>query len=194
MFHPHLEKELDYWAEAGLTATFWWRDDDAVSATAELDRLIHESQNAGVLLAVIPKHADSSLVDEVIKHQHVIVAQHGYAHINHAPRGQGLGAWELGLHRGQQAVMDDLGRGKEILVSLFEEKFIPVVVPPWNRIDDGLYQHLVDAGYCGVSAFGKNRQHSSHQRIDSIKLPLRSHQMEGGSALCRNRKDNFYDL
>ncbi len=154
MLPPLLEKELDCWAEAGLTSTFWWRDDDAVSATDELDRLIYESQSAGILLAVIPKHADSSLVDEVIKHQHVVVAQHGYAHINHAPRGQGLGAWELGLHRGLQVVIDDLNRGKKILFSLFNEKFIQVVVPPWNRIDPDLYEHLVEAGYCGVSAFG----------------------------------------
>ena len=33
-----LKTELDNWQEASMTATFWWRDDDAIQATAELDR------------------------------------------------------------------------------------------------------------------------------------------------------------
>ncbi len=160
MFHPlfsRLQIELDIWLQAGLSATFWWRDDDAVCASSALDRLISASSEAGLLLATIPKQADSSLADAIASHAHITIAQHGYAHINHAPRGQGLGAWELGLHRGEQAVMDDLAQGYEMLSGLFADHLIAVVVPPWNRIDPALYQPLQQSGYCGVSAFGSNQ-------------------------------------
>ncbi len=151
-----LNNELDKWADAGQAATFWWRDDDAVEATSELDRLIRESLcvDAPLLLAVIPLHVKSTLKDVVASYDHLTIAQHGYAHINHAPKGQGLGAWELGLHRGKQAVMGDLADGYQILTSMFGDRFIPVVVPPWNRIDSSLFKSMSKFGYRGVSAFG----------------------------------------
>jgi hypothetical protein len=34
-----LQRELDRWAESGKTATFWWRDDDAVEETPQLQTL-----------------------------------------------------------------------------------------------------------------------------------------------------------
>ena len=187
MWH-NLHEELDQWGEHGLTATFWWRDDDAVNATCKLDRLIHESLDAGLLLAVIPKRADSSLTDEVAKHQHIVVAQHGYQHVNHAPRGQGMGAWELGMHRGQQAVMGDLAAGKEVLCSLFNEQFIPVVVPPWNRIDTSLYQHLVEAGYWGVSAFGMTDRDQSIKGLTQLNCHCDPIKWKGGAQFTGTEK------
>lgn len=152
-----LEAELDKWADQGLAATFWWRDDDAVRACPELDRLKQESvqAQASLLLAAIPLNVDSTLVKTLESHPNIVIAQHGYAHINHAPRGQESGAWELGLHRGEGAVMNDLQRGHEILSALFEDKFIPVVAPPWNRIDHDLYDPMSKSGYKGVSAYGQ---------------------------------------
>ena len=151
-----LTEELDRWYQAELTATFWWRDDDAIEATCALDRLIKETTlaQAPLLLASIPLHANSTLVNTLIEHKHIVIAQHGYAHINHAPRGQGLGAWEMGLHRGEQAVVDDLKQGYKFLSELFPDKLIPVVVPPWNRIDSSLFTAMYELGYKGVSAFG----------------------------------------
>jgi hypothetical protein len=35
-----LRKELAIWRAEGLTLPLWWRDDDAVTATAALDRLV----------------------------------------------------------------------------------------------------------------------------------------------------------
>ena len=151
-----LNTELDEWSGAGLTATFWWRDDDAIKQGPKLEYLINQSivANSPLLLAVIPANVDPDLLSAVTKHEHVLIAQHGYAHINHAPRGQGLGAWELGMHRGEQAVMNDLIEGYEILSSLFNNKFVPVVVPPWNKIDSALFKAMSINGYKGVSAFG----------------------------------------
>lgn len=149
-----LNSELDAWAADGKVADFWWRDDDAASSGAKLDELLSVTETTGLLLAVIPAKADQSLAASLQAAPHVIVAQHGYAHINHAPRGQGLGAWELGLHRGERAVLEELDHGRQLLEALFADTFIPVIVPPWNHIDSALMAPVADKGFCGVSCFG----------------------------------------
>lgn len=149
-----LDKELDAWAESGKTADLWWRDDDAITVGPRLDRLITITESTGLLLAVIPARVEPVLAEAVKAAPHVAVAQHGYAHINHAPRGKGMGAWELGLHRGEKAVLDELDCGRQRLEALFNNSFVPVVVPPWNHIDPTLLAPIAARGYCGVSGFG----------------------------------------
>ena len=160
-----LHEELNAWAANGKQATLWWRDDDAVAAGPKLDKLIEVSRNAGLLLAVIPAHVNDSLATRLATCPHVYVAQHGYAHINHAPRGQGLGAWELGLHRGEAIVLSELARGRQQLESLFGNSFLPVIVPPWNRIAPELLAPVYSSGYQGVSAFGANTGIEAHQGL-----------------------------
>lgn len=149
-----IRHELDAWAESGQTAAIWWRDDDAVEATSHLETLLDLSRNHSVPanLAVIPARARPSLQQRLESAPCAWVLQHGYAHVNHAPRGQGFGAWELGLHRPLNTVLDDLRRGRERLETLFGQRFVPAVVPPWNRIDPALYPHLLSIGLVGVSA------------------------------------------
>jgi len=149
-----LAAELDRWGAAGRRADLWWRDDDAAAPGPKLSRLFDMTGAAGLLLAVIPARLDEALGPAVAAAPHVRVAQHGYAHVNHAPKGQGLGAWELGLHRGEAAVLADLDAGNARLAEVFGERFVPVVVPPWNRIDPALFGPLAARGYRGVSAFG----------------------------------------
>ena len=151
-----LHEELDAWVAAGKQATLWWRDDDAVAPGPRLDKLIELSGSAGLLLAVIPAHVSDNLATRLATSSHVYVAQHGYTHVNHAPRGQGLGAWELGLHRGEAAVLSDLATGRQQLTRLFNDSFLPVIVPPWNRIAPELLAPIYSCGYRGVSAFGAN--------------------------------------
>ena len=146
--------ELDAWAAADQIATFWWRDDDAVQPGPKLERLIELTASSGLLLAVIPAQAQPSLVPWVESSTRVYVAQHGYSHTNHAERGRGLGAWELGLHRPAQVVVDEMLVGRERLSEMFGIRFLPVVVPPWNHIDPALLSPLAAQGYCGVSLFG----------------------------------------
>jgi len=150
-----LDTEFQAWISEGCkSASLWWRDDDAVASGARLDQLIDISANAGLLLAVIPASLEHSLGRALADVAHVHIAQHGYAHINHAQRGAGLGAWELGLHRGESAVLTELDLGRKRLEELFGSSFLPVVVPPWNRIAAELLQPLATRGYVGVSAFG----------------------------------------
>jgi len=149
-----LDSEFDAWRSKGRVADLWWRDDDAIASGAKLDKLVDITSASGLLLAAIPARVENSLVSSLNSVSHVLVAQHGYAHVNHAQRGLGLGAWELGLHRGLDSVMAYLDEGRERIKNFFGERFIPVIVPPWNRIAHELMQPLAERGYAGVSAFG----------------------------------------
>lgn len=150
--------ELDAWSRVRSTASFWWRDDDAGIPCASLDRLVSlsETHNAPCGLAVIPLRAGTELVQVVERASRLWVLQHGYAHINHAP--SGAGAWELGLHRPTSTVLDELRAGMITLQRLFGDRFVPVVVPPWNKMDSQLLPYLPVMGYLGVSASYKKHR------------------------------------
>ena len=154
-----LHEEFDIWDKLGKQAELWWRDDDAATPGPKLEQLVSVSAQAGLLLAVIPSKCDSALSSMLSHSPMVSVAQHGYAHINHAPRGQGLGALELGLHRPMEVVLSELETGRGKLETLFGETFLPVVVPPWNRIDPLLFAPLAQRGYRAVSTFGARASH-----------------------------------
>ncbi len=163
-----LEAELNAWSNAERVASFWWRDDDAVRAGPKLDKLIDISTNSGLLLAVIPAHLDQSLTAALADAPHVYVAQHGYAHVNHAPRGMGLGAWELGMHRGLETVMAELNTGSTMLHDQFQAQYLKVIVPPWNRIAPELMKPIASNGYNGVSAFGPRNGTNPEQALTVV--------------------------
>ena len=146
-----LKRELDRWAEAGLTARFWWRDDDAIEKTVQLDRLISlgNRYEAPLALAVIPAKLKSDLVDVVSSQPGVSVLQHGYAHISHAEVGQRK--LEFGGSRNVNDAMADLKTGLDHLLQQFSGNFHAVLVPPWNRIDTEIITHLTEVGFIGLS-------------------------------------------
>lgn len=137
-----LMDELDAWSRAGQTAVLWWRDDDAGAPCAALDVLLEMSDRHAVPcgLAVIPVRAEEPLAKRIDEAPHAWALQHGFAHTNHASGG--VGAWELGLHRPVTAVLDDLRAGMSKLAGLFGDRFVPVVVPPWNRMAPELLPRL----------------------------------------------------
>jgi len=150
-----LTDELDLWAAAEKTATFWWRDDDAGPRGDRLDLLFAEADRAGapVSLAVIPAEAGSALADAVSAAPvAVIVLQHGIAHQNRAA--PGAKKIEVGVDRRTEVVLGDLASGREQLARLFGAQLLPVLVPPWNRIAESLVPLLPEIGYCGLSRFG----------------------------------------
>ena len=149
-----LESELDAWRSAGRTATFWWRDDDAVAPGSALDRLLGMAGRHDVPagLAVVPKHATQALADRLAAVATVGVLQHGWAHVNHADPGEKK--MELGDHRPTPLVVDELSAGFDRLSTLFGFRFLPVLVPPWNRIGHGVRSRLAEVGFAGLSLFG----------------------------------------
>lgn len=150
--------ELNAWKLANRTATLWWRDDDAALPCAELDRLIQLSNRHDIPcgLATIPTRSGEPLRQSITDANHLWILQHGYAHINHAPSGSG--AWELGLHRPKSVVLEDLRNGMLKLTQLFKNRFVPVIVPPWNKIDSELFPYLPVMGFRGVSASYKKQR------------------------------------
>ena len=151
-----LEEELDLWAGAGATATFWWRDDDAVESTPGLGRLLELRDRFDVPLAIaaIPARADGTLARALAEVPAVAVFQHGYAHRNHTQDQRAKS--ELGCERPVSVVLADLSAGRARLDELFGVSWHPILVPPWNRIDKAVVAALPDAGYRGISAMGAN--------------------------------------
>lgn len=148
-----LRQELDAWAGAGRTATLWWRDDDMTGPCDGLSRLLALSSTHAVpvALAVIPAAVEAAAAAQVARHPLATVLQHGYAHIDHAPIGEGC--WELGPHRPRAVVLGELARGRDRLGALFGDRFLPVMTPPWSRIDPALLPELEGLGFTGLSGF-----------------------------------------
>ncbi|MBI1775038.1 MAG: polysaccharide deacetylase family protein [Proteobacteria bacterium] len=154
-FWGELETELGCWSEAA-PVSLWWRDDDTALPTASLARLARLSREAGapLALAVVPKLMAPELTAALSSHDTVQVIQHGFAHVNHAPAAPGGGAWELGRHRPAAIVRAELREGRDRLEAAFGSRFIPALVPPWNRIDSELLPSLPALGFTGLSRFG----------------------------------------
>ena len=144
-----LDTELARWAETDIDATFWWRDDDAIEPTEALDRLIALSVDYMIpcVLAVVPDLATQSLARDLNEVSTVFPVQHGFRHINHAPKGEK--AAEFGLHRNHEEIENELRGGWQKLAAF--ENLSPVFVPPWNRMSNTLNEFLASIGIKGVS-------------------------------------------
>ncbi len=149
-----LDEELEAWRQARRTASFWWRDDDAVEPSAPLDRLLRlaDEHATPLALAVIPRHATAELAARLAQEPaRVSVLQHGYDHANHAAAGEK--SIELAPGRARVAICEELKRGRTMLVSLFGERAEPVLVPPWNRIGPDIVKELPGLGFRGLSLY-----------------------------------------
>jgi hypothetical protein len=130
---------------------FWLRDDDAVSLTPALRRLLVLSQEnqVPVALAVIPDLAEPDLFERI---GDAAVLQHGCDHRNRAAAGEKK--TEFPAHEGLSAALDRLRLAHERLVSMGGSKVLPVVAPPWNRMRRELAAALPRIGIQGVSSYG----------------------------------------
>lgn len=142
-----LETELDCWRDQGLTLPLWWRDDDAISPTPQLDILSDLSKrlNLPVHLAVIPKHAAAELAEYLGKRDTLVPVVHGWAHQNHAPVGEKKS--EFRMHRPLAALVADLKVGRDKLHTLFGDDLRSMFVPPWNRIAAEVVAELPAIGF-----------------------------------------------
>ncbi len=154
-----LDEELSRWADAGREATMWWRDDDAVTVTPALERLLalRRTYDLGLALAVIPADLDPALPARLLDEPgSVAVLQHGYAHQNHAFAGEKN--VELGPHRPAMMVIGELGTGLLSLTQNFGDRFLPVLAPPWNRISPALVPMLPEIGFRALTTYGVRRR------------------------------------
>lgn len=150
-----LRIELDAWAGAGRVADLWWRDDDAEAPTPQVRRMLDLSAEHGapVFIAVVPGKAVDALALPVLECPTAVPVQHGWMHADHSPKDI-KGKWELGLHRPVEAILEELARGRSRMIELFQDRFEPMLGPPWNRIAPELLPLLPAAGYAALSVFG----------------------------------------
>jgi hypothetical protein len=145
---------LDQMQDAGQNVDFWLRDDDAIEPTAALHRLLEVTERFSVplTLAVIPAHTDERLERCLAGRRDISIVVHGWSHENHAPAGEKR--QELGGHRPGGKVSEELRTGYTRLRALFPASFVPLLVPPWNRIDTEVVAGLGAIGFRALSVFG----------------------------------------
>ncbi len=154
---PALARELDRWADAGLVAECWWRDDDAQSRDPRLQQLLdlRAAFSLPLALAIPPMQADADLWRYLSGVAGVTALVHGAAHRNHAPQGEKKA--EFGPHRPLPLMQRELSGACAALnaaAAAAAVAALPVLVPPWNRIDPRLLPALPGLGYVGLSTFG----------------------------------------
>jgi hypothetical protein len=167
-------QELARWQGAGLVPRLWLRDDDAVAVTPALEWLaaVTEAADIPLVLAVIPARAEPALAEFVARRPRWRVAVHGLAHANHAPVGEKKA--ELGANRPRAAVLADVAEGLSRLEALIPGQLLPMLVPPWNRIDPAVVPDLPALGIEVLSAFGPEpsdaapRPHRLNAHLDLI--------------------------
>jgi hypothetical protein len=150
-----LVAELDRWEAAGREARLWWRDDDATEPTAALERLLELADGLPVALCVIPARTEAALLRLCKGAPHLFFLQHGWRHENHAQPGGKKSEFPRG--RPPSLVAEELAAGRARLASLFGSRALPVLVPPWNRLDKSFLPLLPACGITALSGFGPRR-------------------------------------
>jgi hypothetical protein len=163
-----LLRELDRWRAANRCATLWWRDDDACTDTPALRHLLGLAHDYAVYvaLAAIPAGTDATLVAAVDACPEATIVQHGYAHRNHAAPGERSA--ELAAHRDASSMQGELEAGRGRLVAMFGERFVPILVPPWNRMTSELAPHLPRLGFAGLSRFGPRASREAAANLPQV--------------------------
>jgi peptidoglycan/xylan/chitin deacetylase (PgdA/CDA1 family) len=143
-----LVDELDRWGLAGRVADLWWRDDDAVTLTPQLDDLLRLVDEVPVALAVIPALACAELAIALHGRPLVAVMQHGWQHANHARHGKKS---EYPEGRSAAAVAAEIGAGQARLKALFGRRSLAALAPPWNRFAGEFLPLLRANGVAAIS-------------------------------------------
>lgn len=158
---------LDTAQDEGRAIPIWWRDDDAVRDTPALQRLFGLARlyAAPLAVAAVPNDTEPSLGQACAAEPLVCVLVHGWAHRNHAGRGDKKA--EFGAHRPLEAMVRDAAEGRRILGRLCGPTALPVFVPPWNRIAPALAERLPQAGFAGLSTFSRSR---AARRVGGVRI------------------------
>lgn len=186
--HPHLDwspldRALERARDSACPVTFWWRDDDAVAETPQLDRLLNLANrfDAGIALACVPMGIEASLVERLAGEARAFALVHGISHANHAPEGEKKA--EFGAHRSLEALEAEAAEGLERARTRLGAKLLPVFVPPWNRIAPGLIPSLPSLGYAGLSTV-KDRVAGTPKGLTVVNTHVDPIDWHGTRSLC----------
>jgi len=147
-----LADELARWRDRGHVAEFWWRDDDAARPDPALERLLALAHTSGtpLALAVVPMQAEKVAFENA--GSGVSIIQHGTDHANRA--GAGEKKTEFPAGEPPPAAAARLATARAQLAAWAQDRFVPVLAPPWNRLPEALVPQLAAAGFGGLSRFG----------------------------------------
>ena len=156
-FEEAATKRLIEMQEKNQTLKVWWRDDDCIEPTKELDKLIKISKEnqAPISLAVIPKFCVKELKEVLAPHSQIEVLQHGIAHLNQASSGQKKCEFPDTLV--PEKTSQDIMQGKLKLSTLFAEQFTPIFVPPWNRYSTKHLNLIHKSNFKKISGYGHSQ-------------------------------------
>jgi hypothetical protein len=143
-------RELDRWANCGLTARFWVRDDDAIEPSAKLDQLqkLAAKYNIRVGLAIIPGKVLPSLIHYLDVNQKQFYPMcHGWKHVDYGRKNKPA---EFGPDRPLSKIISDAESAFQLFSSQFDA-VKPIFVPPYNRITPAVARALPNVGFFGVS-------------------------------------------
>jgi len=165
-----VEQELSCWRRAGTFARFWVRDDDAVQATPQLERLssLAFSHDIDVGLGVIPGRIGDDLISHLNSGSTLFYPMcHGWMHINHGAPGRPA---EFGPERPLAIQIDDLRCALAAFRAAFD---VPAVfVPPFNRINSCVARELPGVGFAALSsAPSVNLQRLARMAGRAVYLP-----------------------
>ncbi|MDQ4135124.1 MAG: polysaccharide deacetylase family protein, partial [Pseudomonadota bacterium] len=150
-----LDEALSRAADRSNPIPFWWRDDDAIAHTPAFDRLLALARglNIPIAIAAIPGRAETSLAARLADEPLARILVHGLVHANHA--GEARKKAEFGPDRPLSQLAEEAVEGLRLAKARFSDTFLPVFVPPWNRIAPGLVPTLPKLGFKGLSTFGR---------------------------------------
>jgi hypothetical protein len=142
-------------------ATVFFRADDVAIPSIRQDRLLElfTRRNVPLCAAIIPAWMNAARwahIQRLIRDRHHLFAwhQHGWNHQNHEPLGK---KQEFGpavtLDRKHRALV----RGRDKLLAIMGEQFLPVFTPPWNRLDTMTMTLLRQEGYQAISRYQGNK-------------------------------------
>ena len=161
-----LNEEMQRWHDLGQAVRLWWRDDDAIEPTSELERLIMliRQAEAPLALAVIPAHASGALAERLSTEPLMRPVMHGWRHDNHEPVERKK--CEFGSARQTEALRADLSLGRENITRLFGASAARFFVPPWNRISPQSVSLLPEFKIQALSGYGEpGLQRRDHLRV-----------------------------
>jgi hypothetical protein len=150
-----LHAAIEEWKNAWGTAPFFLRDDDAARVTPRLQRLlgICRETKVQVMLSVIPGRLQPDLIEAMMDCEHAVPVQHGYQHESHSTV-EGVKS-EFPDEEALELQLDRTKKGFDGMAAAFGDRFMPILVPPWNNISQQLAANLADTGIAGLSCSGR---------------------------------------